>query len=440
MEDPIEKLRNLVDKANDFDIDSKIPAVRYLRSSREMERMATVYSSENQFENGFLLFMKLITLLVEKLPKHPSYKSLTPEQKKQLKQRCKTALSAAEKLKQSIKHKYEAEFKLWEKTMEEKKKKDDEAQEKALAALSIQSETLENDVPAAPVVGTVAEPTPPFNSIDGLSGYTYPTIPNAPHSEPHKSVDNTQFEDCPSAYPSAPPFNEVLPPRYDGTPPPSYDDAVPHYEPTPYVPFFDRSNKPDLSRPQQPPPASATQWNTTPQVHRDAKPQDMLFRQVSDSLDGNRKVVIPSDLIPRFLEAVAPNTNRNLETCGILNGTLSKNVLRVTHLVIPKQSATSDSCTTENEEELFDVQDKYDTITLGWIHTHPSQTAFLSSVDLHTQCSYQQLMPEAIAIVCAPKYNTTGIYRLTPDHGLRFVASCTKTGFHPHPKNPPLFE
>ena len=37
--------------------------------------------------------------------------------------------------------------------------------------------------------------------------------------------------------------------------------------------------------------------------------------------------------------------------------------------------------------------------------THPTQTAFLSSVDLHTHFPYQQLMPEAIAIVCAPKFN-----------------------------------
>lgn len=37
--------------------------------------------------------------------------------------------------------------------------------------------------------------------------------------------------------------------------------------------------------------------------------------------------------------------------------------------------------------------------------THPSQTAFLSSVDLHTHCSYQLMMPEAVAIVCAPKHN-----------------------------------
>lgn len=39
------------------------------------------------------------------------------------------------------------------------------------------------------------------------------------------------------------------------------------------------------------------------------------------------------------------------------------------------------------------------------VQTHPTQTAFLSSVDLHTHCSYQLMMPEAVAVVCAPKYN-----------------------------------
>lgn len=37
--------------------------------------------------------------------------------------------------------------------------------------------------------------------------------------------------------------------------------------------------------------------------------------------------------------------------------------------------------------------------------THPTQTAFLSSVDLHTHCSYQMMLPESIAIVCSPKFN-----------------------------------
>lgn len=73
------------------------------------------------------------------------------------------------------------------------------------------------------------------------------------------------------------------------------------------------------------------------------------------------------------------------------------------------------------------------------IHTHPSQTAFLSSVDLHTQLSYQLMLPEAIAIVIAPKYNETGFFSLTPDHGLDLIANCRESGFHPHAKDPPLF-
>ena len=46
----------------------------------------------------------------------------------------------------------------------------------------------------------------------------------------------------------------------------------------------------------------------------------------------------------------------------------SQNTLRVTHIIVPKQKGNSDSCETLNEEELFDVQDQYDLITLGWIH------------------------------------------------------------------------
>ncbi|KAI4460362.1 amsh-like protease [Holotrichia oblita] len=108
-------------------------------------------------------------------------------------------------------------------------------------------------------------------------------------------------------------------------------------------------------------------------------------------------------------------------------------------MILPKQKGTADSCMTMNEEEIFDYQDQHNLITIGWIHTHPTQTAFLSSVDLHTHCPYQLLMPEAIAVVCAPKYNETGFFILTPDYGVDFIANCKHTGFHPHPTDPPLF-
>ncbi|GBP63531.1 STAM-binding protein-like A [Eumeta japonica] len=133
---------------------------------------------------------------------------------------------------------------------------------------------------------------------------------------------------------------------------------------------------------------------------------DYSISNTIHSLSGGlRTVVVPAALMARFQKLAAANTARNVETCGILAGILERNQLKVSHVIVPKQVGTADSCSTNNEEEIFHYQDQHNLITLGWIHTHPTQTAFLSSVDLHTQCSYQLMMPEAIAIVCAPKYN-----------------------------------
>lgn len=37
-------------------------------------------------------------------------------------------------------------------------------------------------------------------------------------------------------------------------------------------------------------------------------------------------------------------------------------------MILPKQKGTPDSCITMNEEEIFDYQDQYNLITIGWIH------------------------------------------------------------------------
>lgn len=46
----------------------------------------------------------------------------------------------------------------------------------------------------------------------------------------------------------------------------------------------------------------------------------------------------------------------------------SHNNLIISHVIVPKQNGTADSCTTMNEEDIFDVQDQQNLITLGWIH------------------------------------------------------------------------
>ncbi|GAA5812786.1 hypothetical protein MFLAVUS_006244 [Mucor flavus] len=151
---------------------------------------------------------------------------------------------------------------------------------------------------------------------------------------------------------------------------------------------------------------------------------------------------IPTVIQKSFLNIARFNTSINVETCGILSGKLKNNELFVTSLLIPNQEGTSDTCITKNEEAIFDYQDKNGLLTLGWIHTHPSQTCFLSSVDLHTHCSYQLMLPEAVAIVCAPNNNPDfGVFRLTSPEGLKEITNCKATSsFHPHPDTSILYQ
>ncbi|KAJ8623330.1 hypothetical protein MRB53_031859 [Persea americana] len=66
--------------------------------------------------------------------------------------------------------------------------------------------------------------------------------------------------------------------------------------------------------------------------------------------------------------------------------------------------------------------------------THPSQTCFMSSVDLHTHYSYQVMLPEAVAIVMAPTDTTRthGIFHLSDPAGVSVIRNCQERGFHPH--------
>ena len=66
---------------------------------------------------------------------------------------------------------------------------------------------------------------------------------------------------------------------------------------------------------------------------------------------------------------------------------------------LPLQTGTANNCETTDEDEIFCYCTEHDLVTLGWIHTHPSQTCFLSSVDLHTHCSWQVTAVTAVTAV-----------------------------------------
>ncbi|KAF9587059.1 hypothetical protein IFM89_039745 [Coptis chinensis] len=95
---------------------------------------------------------------------------------------------------------------------------------------------------------------------------------------------------------------------------------------------------------------------TSPQVSNSVSE----FATLPDELARSKcplQLHISTTMMEHFLSLAKSNTDKNLETCGILAGSL----------------------------------------------THPSQSCFMSSIDLHTHYSYQIMLPEAVAIVMAPK-------------------------------------
>ncbi|KDO22581.1 hypothetical protein SPRG_12561 [Saprolegnia parasitica CBS 223.65] len=205
------------------------------------------------------------------------------------------------------------------------------------------------------------------------------------------------------------------------------------------------------SRATLPPPemTPSTRYpSTSSTVAARAKPASDSMSSRRQSLENRtlslqnevRELSIPANLIQDFIRIADPNTRKppyGIETCGILTGTLTGCKLAISTLIIPKQTGSSDMCTMTHEEELFEYCIANDLLTLGWIHTHPSQTCFLSSVDIHTQCGFQSMLAEAIAIVVAPRdaQKSIGVFRLTSPHGMELIQNCSLSGFHEHPSN-----
>nr|CAI5846495.1 unnamed protein product [Callosobruchus analis] len=376
--DPQERLKQLIDYSNQVDVDPHVAPIRYYRSGIEMIRMANVYYEEGSLENAYVLYIKFMTLFLEKIRKHPDFLTVPVEVKARNQAKLREVLPKAEKLKQQLLEQYKDDYRRYLNEVEHKKKENNTSHDVREDISSKQPPTTGHKgyAPIGPCKPTGVKL--PVIAPDPLDDITYPD----PDLAPAKPT---------TPLPSAPP-SVSNDPRVIG------------------IPAVDRTTKP--------------------------------FTDSNDRLDSGslRTVVVPGKVMTLFQAMAQNNTFKNIETCGILAGKLEQNELIVTHMIIPKQRGTSDSCTTTNEEEIFDYQDQLSLITLGWIHTHPTQTAFLSSVDLHTHCPYQLLLPEAVAVVCAPRYGDAGFFALTPGHGLKFIASCRKTGFHPHPTEPPLFE
>ncbi|XP_034993401.1 AMSH-like protease isoform X1 [Zootoca vivipara] len=384
---PEERVRALSKLGCNITINEDITPRRYFRSGVEMERMASVYLEEGNLENAFVLYNKFITLFVEKLPCHRDYQQCAVPEKQDIMKKLKDiAFPRTDELKKELLKKYNAEYREY---MQDKGK----CKAELLKKLE-QQKLIEAEKKRIAQIRQQQLETEQFQFFEDQlkkqeRARDEKTKDNSITSE---QTDGSTLSSCTATH-----LNNSFPTTI--------------------------ANKSD---------------GQSPPISRALKPAATLSAVQNNVAEGLRSVVLPKDLCHNFLLLAEANTVRGIETCGILCGKLTHNEFTITHVIVPKQSAGPDYCDMENVEELFSVQDQHDLLTLGWIHTHPTQTAFLSSVDLHTHCSYQLMLPEAIAIVCSPKHNDTGVFRLT-NAGMLEVSACKKKGFHPHTKDPRLF-
>uniref|UniRef100_A0A8C8VMA1 AMSH-like protease n=1 Tax=Pelusios castaneus TaxID=367368 RepID=A0A8C8VMA1_9SAUR len=390
---PEERVRALSKLACNITISEDITPRRYFRSGVEMERMASVYLEEGNLENAFVLYNKFITLFVEKLPNHRDYQQCAiPEKQDIMKKLKEVAFPRTDELKMDLLKKYNTEYQEY---MQDKNKCKAEHVKKLEHQRLIEAEKKR----IAQIRQQQLE-TEQFQFFED-------------QLKKQELARDQKIKE-----------NMVMSEQTDG----SVLSCLSVHQNNSSATFSEKANKSDAS-------VSAGQ---SPPVNQALKPAATLSTVQNQVAEALRSVVLPTDLCHKFLLLAEANTVRGIETCGILCGKLTHNEFTITHVIVPKQSAGPDYCDMENVEELFSIQDQHDLLTLGWIHTHPTQTAFLSSVDLHTHCSYQLMLPEAIAIVCSPKHDDTGIFRLT-NAGMLEVSACKKKGFHPHTKEPRLF-
>ncbi|KAF4635240.1 hypothetical protein G7Y89_g2848 [Cudoniella acicularis] len=453
-------------KAKDFDFDPYIALKYWLRTATTLLREAQIYEHERNDQQAYLLLLRYAILVAEKLPTHPS--AAEPENRRAIKAIQSTVPDILDRLEapgayqRSTQHMAEGfgaqkrgedsdgelAVKLAYKEIRRRDAarkatrqagvSEEEEQERRTAgvwddweaALSKNVQPVQDDdeirknmeasrrrmdgshdiVPDG-VKRRVTKPPPrpprPEQQRNGHSEYRYPSISK---SQPLQYNDSSHEPRSRSKSPR----RAYLPPK-----PPKEKIEEPLVAPEPPI-------RPEKAIPE---PEDANMATLK-------QPSTFTFRPSAYLENGNplRTVFLPPTLRERFLAYAAPNTRKNLETCGMLCGTLISNALFISKVVIPEQESTSDTCETINESAFFDYCASEDLMVLGWIHTHPTQTCFMSSRDLHTHAGYQIMMPESIAIVCAPSKNPSwGVFRLTDPPGMQSVLNCRKTGlFHPH--------
>ncbi|NWW34258.1 STALP protease, partial [Panurus biarmicus] len=376
---PEERVRALSKLGSNITINEDITPRRYFRSGVEMERMASVYMEEGNLENAFVFYNKFITLFVEKLPSHRDYhQCAVPEKQDIIKKLKEVAFPRTDELKRDLLKKYNLEYQEY---MQHKNKCKTEFLKKLEHQKLIEAEKKR------------------------IAHMRQQQL----ESEQFQFFED-QLKKQELARDQKIKESVVMSEQIDG----SMLSCI-------SVPENSSLSAALLEKKERSGTAGCA--GHSPPVERVLKPAATLSAVQTQLAEALRGVILPRDLCHKFLLLAEANTVRGIETCGILCGKLvqfnphicmGKTYLIVLYypVILAFESVSMHS------------------IVSGFSLLLPSQTRVLNAIFLH-------ILLNKVIIIGAIHLNT-GIFRLT-NAGMLEVSACRKKGFHPHTKDPRLF-
>ncbi len=118
-----------------------------------------------------------------------------------------------------------------------------------------------------------------------------------------------------------------------------------------------------------------------------------------------KEILISAYVLAKML--AVDSLDKSKESAGLLLGYVNdEGILVITDFDTGRQEQTSTYVVLSDEALVQIVEDMLkrdkDETIVGWAHTHPSYGCFLSGTDKGTQRTYQNLFPQAVALVVDP--------------------------------------
>ncbi|XP_028233959.1 AMSH-like ubiquitin thioesterase 1 isoform X2 [Glycine soja] len=455
---------NIAASTQKLDVDNRIALRFYYRIADNILKQADIFRAETNIVDLYIMLLRFSSLVSETIPRHRDYRSSPQGKKEALRKKLLHSMNELEKLKPKVQQKIN-EFNSrrayqpngWEKchsnnfmdfspakkqtlTSYNKKKAvipttgefvyqgsrgqqfssvrpvEENMRRLSLSLLRPKEETLSRHSILGPN-GLKGQWRPPASD----KGVRYPTIidlsPVEIPSLQQPLVDGSLTKKDNS-------ISEQHKSDLESILTQSDDCKAKHADEAPSLISFEATEIPaqiEVTRQPSPPPVLAEVQDLVPAMLPHVIEEGCKTEiPMSDSIvraESPLQLHISTSMMESFMKLAKSNTDKNLETCGILAGLLKNRKFYITTLIIPKQEATSSSCQATNEEEIFEVQDKQSLFPLGWIHI---------------------MLPEAVAIVMAPTDSSRnhGIFRLTTPGGMSVIRQCQQRGFHPHNQPP----